>query len=262
MSIFKKILNKFYKETLVYFYYTGRPKKFNPISYRRRKRELLAKKEIKKIDDGELYAFLQDTTQKSKSTGCEYSDYLTIWEDLNKKKPKNILECGSGISSVVFAYYVSKVKDPKDVTFVSMESIAFWHNQILKIFPEKLKKYVQFNLSERVETLYNGVLGSHYKVIPKLNYDFIFIDGPGLRKVFGDKNYPKCFNSDIINILINNSSKNISGLLDQRIDTLWNLKKLIPNGNIKYNPIKKVAYLKNIRKSQLRKGLKIEETEN
>ena len=43
-----------------------------------------------------------------------------------------------------------------------MESIDFWHKQILKIFPKELMDFVQFNLSERVETLYNDVLGSHY----------------------------------------------------------------------------------------------------
>ena len=162
MSIFKKVRNRFYMKPLVYFYYTGKPNYFNPISYKRRKRELLSKKEIKKIDNGKLYTFLEYTIKKSKSTGCEYSDYLTIWDDLHKNKPKNILECGSGISSVVFAYYVSKLQEPDKVKFVSMESIDFWHKQILKIFPKELMDFVQFNLSERVETLYNDVLGSHY----------------------------------------------------------------------------------------------------
>lgn len=83
-----------------------------------------------------------------------------------------------------------------------------------------------------------------------------------MRRVYLNKSYPKCFNSDILNILSNNSSITINGILDQRIDTLWKLKKFIPKGNIGYSPVKKVSYLKNIKNSQLIKNLRIEKTDN
>ena len=54
-----------------------------------------------------------------------------------------------------------------------MKSEIIWHNQIISIFPEKLKKYVKFVFSPRKETHYNGILGSHYEKVPNEKYDFI-----------------------------------------------------------------------------------------
>ena len=255
--LIRKIYNKISSMISVYFYYTGKPKTINPISYSRRNYEETAKREISKLDGGKLYRFLYDVIEKSESTGCEFSDYLTILNELKKYKPRNILECGSGVSTVVFAYYISKLEDPSSVNFVSMESVEYWHEQIKNIFPEELKENVNLCFSERAETYYNGILGSHYKELPAYKYDYIFIDGPGLRKVFNDKTYPKAFNSDVINILLDNPEQTISGILDQRIDTLWKLKKLIPDGSIRYKPSKKVSFLKEIKGDHLIKNLEV-----
>jgi hypothetical protein len=265
MSKFRKLLNLskildlIFKKFMVYFYFTGKPKVLNPITYFRHRRDKYSKKQLMAINNGELYKYILDTINISNSTGCEFSDYLTIWDKLNKNDYKVILECGSGISTVVFAYYAYKYTKP--IKFISMESEIKWHNQIKSIFPEKLKKYVQFVYSPREETLYNGIWGSHYAEVPYEKYDFIFIDGPGLRKVFKDKSYIKCFNADIINILYNEYTHTIDGILDQRIDTLRKLKKIL-KGDIKYNPIKKVAFFQNIRSDQLITNLTVKKPAN
>jgi len=252
ISKITKLPSYVFSNSLNYFYYSGRPKILNPITYLRRKRELFSKKELMAINNGELYEYLLDTINKSDSTGCEFSDYLTIWNELNKNSYKVILECGSGISTVVFAYYAFKIQKP--IKVISMESEIDWYNQIIDVFPEKLKQYVQFVYSPREETSYNGILGCHYKEVPNEKYDFIFIDGPWLRTVFGDTSYTKCFNSDIINILYNGYTHTIDGILDQRIYTLWTLKKFL-KGSIKYSTIKKTTFFKNIRRDQLIKNL-------
>ena len=36
-------------------------------------------------------------------TGASYSDYLTLYEQVKSFKPKEILECGTGITTVVLA---------------------------------------------------------------------------------------------------------------------------------------------------------------
>ena len=98
-----RLFNKALLKIQVYLYYTAKPNLLNPIFYMRLIRESYSEYRIKKIDNGQLHEHLTTTIAKSKSTGCEYSDYLTIWNALNKSKPKNILECGSGISSVLSA---------------------------------------------------------------------------------------------------------------------------------------------------------------
>ena len=155
----------------------------NPIFYLRRSHEKKAKRKIKELDGGALYEFLNEVINKSNSTGCEYSDHFRIWNELNENKPKNILECGSGVSSVVFAYYISKLNDPSSVNFISMEENDHYHDQIKKIFPKELEGFVTFCISERAESFYNGILGCHYKELPDLKYDYIFIDAPVLRSI-------------------------------------------------------------------------------
>jgi len=255
-----KIINRiksYYKKLLVYFYYTGRPIVINPIYFLRKRRNKRSLIELKSVNGGELFNYIQSVSNKSTSTGCEYSDYLTIWEDLNKKLPSTILECGSGITTVIFAYFCSIQKNPDLIKFISLEESQKYYDNILNIFPEDLKQYVEILHKERAEQYYNGILGAYYTNVPKLNFDYIFIDGPTDRAKFNDKEYPKCFNSDIINILMQ-SNKNICGLIDQRIFTLWALKKIIPRGSFRYDVIRKITYLNDINTSDLIQGLRIQ----
>lgn len=73
-----KIPGLIFKKFMVYFYFTVKPKVFNPITYFRRWCDQYSKKELMAINNGELYKYLLDTINKSGSTGCEFSDYLTI----------------------------------------------------------------------------------------------------------------------------------------------------------------------------------------
>lgn len=101
------------------------------------------------------------------------------------------------------------------------------------ILPSELARYVSLNLSNRIEKSYNGYLGCHYADIPDYPYDFIFIDGPTERS---SPSSPKCFNADIVNIAR-------KSMIDQRIWTYWTLKELLPDGRIKYYPVKKISLL-------------------
>lgn len=88
------------------------------------------------------------------------------------------------------------------------------------------------------------------KVLPNLNYDFLYIDGPVDRKVFNNKNYPKKFNSDLINILLKSNLK-INAILDQRIHSYRVFKKLLNKNKIKYDVIKKSTFFNDISKEDL-----------
>lgn len=79
-----------------------------------------------------------------------------------------------------------------------------------------------------------------YQTFPDYPYDFVFIDGPTLRR---GPSSQKCFNADFINIVAR-SGHNVAGLLDQRIGTLWAYRKLIPGAKIIYNPIKRLTRIR------------------
>jgi len=243
---------------VVYFWYTASPKYINPISYIRILYDIYAHIRVKRIDGGKLYDLIATTAKNSGSTGCEYTDYYVIWKLLNKVTPKNILECGSGVSTIVFGWFAFKQKQRGIPTkVISMESEPSWHEQIKSVYPPELRDYIHFAFSPRVESKYNGILGSHYEEVPDLDYEFMFIDGPGLRKVFKDRSYPKCFNSDLVNLLVQNNHCSVTGLIDQRIDTMRKIKRLIPLGNIKYKVFRKQTVFQSLRNDQLVSDLEI-----
>jgi hypothetical protein len=236
----KNILNINFKRFIVYVYYTAKPDFINPIYYFRRLYDYQCEVKFKKIDNGELYHLIKKITEKSKSTGCEYSDYFNLYDSIIKRKAKNVLELGSGISTCVIAYALMKLHNDQNSKgiVVTMEESDFYHKNFLKIIPDELKIYIKSIYSPRKKSSYFNVIGCHYEDIPSIEsgYDFVFIDAPqtiypGERK--------KCFDSDLINLINENKLNNPYVILDQRIGSLWTLNKLIPNLHLKYNPFKK-----------------------
>ena len=71
------------------------------LRYMRNLFEIKAKRYLKK--DNELWRRLTDYLHKSSSTGCNYSDYGAIYKHVLENKPKEILECGTGVSTIVMA---------------------------------------------------------------------------------------------------------------------------------------------------------------
>ena len=91
---------------------------------------------------------------------------------------------------------------------------------------------------------------SFYAGLPPLQFDFMLIDGPCFRKG-NEKNNVKCFNSDLINILLNNSKSKVTALNDQRLINHICYKKLMPNADITYDPIKKLSIIRDVSATDL-----------
>lgn len=234
-----KKLIKLRKSLLNYFYYTGSPKKLNPISYLRIFREGFSVLKIKR-NYPSLYKSICEIISKSDSRGGEWSDYLNLYEEIILRKPLRILELGSGISSLVICKAIEKnMKETGNpVQFFSIDENDFYHKQIIKIFPKKYLDKVNFILSKREQKEFEGLLGAYYEKLPNLEFDFIFIDGPTGRKGEGSK---KCFSADLFNLIRENKIKKVNGLIDQRVWTFWAFKKLLPELNIKYHVLKKMC---------------------
>jgi hypothetical protein len=73
-----------------------------------------------------------------------------------------------------------------------------------------------------------------------LDYRFVFIDGPTLRRQDGA---PKCFNADILHVVARAEGP-VEALLDQRIGTLWALRELMPGAKFRYDPVRKVTRIR------------------
>lgn len=116
---------------------------------------------------------------RSKSTGASYFDYLLLHAYIRQYKPKLILELGSGVTSVIMAQALSEIEDGVERKVVSMEDLPEYHEDAKSLMPSQLANYVDYRLSPKVEVESElGLWGFHYKDVPDLAYDFVFVDGP------------------------------------------------------------------------------------
>ena len=237
----KKIFNAIdsrIKSLLIYFYYTQKPRLINPLNYISKLNEFLAYKYIKKREN--LFKLILESTKKSNSTGVSFSDYRVLYEIIKKHKPKHILELGSGISSLIMAYALkenfleTKVKGLLE----TYEEDPFYFKQVKNLTTKDLKKFVNFNLSERETKKILNMKASMYRSVKIKEYELIFIDGPTLWSKNEKKVGEKSFNADILTLLSKIKTPPKFILLDKKIGTMWALKKCLPDTNLDFNFIK------------------------
>jgi predicted O-methyltransferase YrrM len=166
------------------------------ISFIRKSLEKRAKKFLQsKI---ELWDELSDYAAKSSSIGCSYTDLAEIYKYIKEKKPKEILECGTGISTIVMAL---ALKENGDGHITSMESEENYFEIAASLLPVSLSKYVEIIFSPVIEDSYSLFRGCRYKDIPlEKQYDFVFVDGPSY---VAPSDGTITFNFDYLYILLN-----------------------------------------------------------
>jgi hypothetical protein len=234
----------------LYFYYTAKPHSINPIHHMRLHYQGAAIACLRSKHT-ELFRELIKFIAASDSTGCEFGDYLELYNTIRWLKPRYALECGSGVSSLVIAYALreNSAEAGRSGKLISLEENPTFHEQVKAIFPAWLNEYVEFVLSPRCEKQYGPYWGSFYENIPEHEYDFMFIDGPTVQR---DRTSHVCFNSDIINVLLaSRNNQRIDALIDQRIGTYRNLRRLIPGARIRYHPVKKLTRIHGATKASL-----------
>jgi len=169
--------------------------------------------------------------EQSVSTGCDYVDYLALYNHVRKYKPQYVLELGTGVSTVVLAYALRENGGGK---VVSMEDHEYYLDSAKKIFPSELSGFVEFHLSPSVEKTRDFFRGGGYQNIPKRDYEFVFVDGPNLL-VSTDRGEEAefGFNFDFIEA-VKLSSKPVSGLIDTRTTTSF-VHHLLLGDKFRYN---------------------------
>jgi len=180
---------------------------------------LCLERRAKRIVQGhDMWRYVGPYLEKSVSTGCDYVDYLALYNHVRKHKPQYVLELGTGVSTVVLAY---ALRENRHGMVVSMEDNEYYLGATKKIFPEELKDVVEFHLSPAVEKTRDFFRGSGYKDIPAKDYEFVFVDGPNL---LVDTERPPdaefAFNFDFIEA-VRMSRKPVAGLIDTRTTTCF-----------------------------------------
>ena len=172
---------------------------------------------------------LLEKFSKSKSAAVDLADSIGLYEHVIATKPKCILELGPGTSTNIICLAIDEIRKtdssyiPK---FLSYEDNPEWLLFHEETFQPNLRKYVTLgSLSTAKKS--SDVAGenvAYYVDIPRLPYDFVFIDGP-------DFLYYGCtWSGDVVD-LADTLAQKVSIVFDNREQTVretW--KRLKPKG--------------------------------
>lgn len=199
--------------------------------------------------DAELWNALQDYLNKTSSTGCGHIDYACLYETIRKSKPVEVLECGTGVSTLIIAHALKQNEFETGVIghVTSMEEHAEWLEMSRQLLPPQYSKYVSFELSDTIEDRYSAFRGVRYTNIPNKAYDFVFVDG---REYDSPLDGGATFDFDFI-LVLTRADRPVGGLIDKRLSTAFVLQQLLGIDKVKYSAVAGLGYVEPCTKSDL-----------
>ncbi len=166
-----------------------------------------AKQFFKSIDLDFLNKLSLNETEKIKDKRYELKphipeiiDLYRIYKFITLNKRINVLEYGTGYSSLVIAKALNDnkvryLKNTKDLRFKKKFFLSIVDNEkkFINISKKRIKQMIKLNnfkffYSENHMTTFNGRLCSEYVNHPSLNPDFIYLDGPDQFNIKGKIN--------------------------------------------------------------------------
>lgn len=199
--------------------------------------------------DRELWEEIQAYQHKTKSTGAKYATLYNVYHSVLRLKPRGIVECGTGLSTVVICKAIEKIcrHDPSyKPSFVSLESEEFYWKHALDLLPEKYRPMVEIRLSGLTEDAFSMFRGVRYENIPAGPYDFVFVDGPSYQTKQGGLSF--CF--DLIKF-IEMSADPVYAVIDTRVSTVFVLQRLLGKKIVRYSDITRVGIVNAATKNDL-----------
>jgi len=171
-----------------------------------------------------LWQTLQDYLACSNSTGGEYSDYMALYDHVRIHRPREILECGTGVSTVVIAFALRENEREFGIRgrIASMEDKEQWYRVAEELLPPDLTPYVDLILSPRVEDSWYLFRGIRYESVPDRKYDFVFVDGPDFDSLSDGK---LTFDFDLIRV-VEKADHPVYAIVDDRLSTSFVYQKV------------------------------------
>ena len=145
----------------------------------------------------DLRRMIGEALAATNSTGCSVWELHQLHSSMLRERPSSAIEFGSGISTLVIAHAVRRLaKNGHVVRFVTMEQGAEYQENMLAWFPDELRPYVDFRLSEVTsEPTEDGLEGYRYTKTPSEQFDWCFVDGPQLPRTD-----PSLFDADVLSL--------------------------------------------------------------
>jgi Methyltransferase domain len=188
-----------------------------------------------------LWDLLTRAAGASAVTGASYSDYWTLYEEVRRHRPIEILELGTGLSTVVLAQSLRENEaegEPRGHV-PSMEEDKAWAQTALECLPEEIRGSVEILHSPKVDGFYKCFRGVQYESVPDRPYDFVFSDGPERHSpVNGDK----LFNLDLIQIVCR-SDQPVWAVVDDHYLTFYVLQKVFGLEKARYDAVRRLLFV-------------------
>ena len=110
-----------------------------------------------------------------------WSDLWAIYNQVRERKPKVLLEFGSGCSTIIFAQALADNSAEGAPGFLySLDAEAHWGQITIASMPEHLRSFCDITITERVEDMLADVPVWRFAKIPDIVPNMIYLDGPAL----------------------------------------------------------------------------------
>jgi len=197
-----------------------------------------------------LWSAMMDYTRGSDVTGASMSDFLTLYEHVRTYKPREILEFGTGLSTVVLAHALraNEAEGGQTGRITSMEEDLGWHQTAVENLPSDLLPIVDIRHSPKIDGTYKLFRGVRYTEIPDRPYDFVFSDGP---ERHSPVNNDKLFDLDLILVVLR-SERPVRAIVDNHYLTFYVLQKVFGIRHARYSVSHRLMFVGPVDKSHAR----------
>lgn len=196
-----------------------------------------------------LWAAMEEYARASNVTGASFSDYWTLYEEVRRWKPSEVLECGTGISTLVLAQAL--LDNQRDGSppgrLTSVEDDRGWFERARNALPASFGDTVDLVNIAKTEGLHRIFRGVRYEYLPDRPYDFVFSDGPDRRSPLTGE---KLFNLDLIEVIAR-SDRPVRAVVDNHYLTFYILQKLLGTDKARYDVWRKLMFVGPVTRSDL-----------
>ncbi len=184
---------------------------------------------------------LAEYVARSGSTGCNYLDYWELYKAVRTHRPREILECGTGVSTIVLAFALEENERESGVRgrITSLEEEPRYYEIARQLLPAACAPYVEILQSPRVEDHFGMFRGVRYRDVPARPYDFVFVDGPNY---VAPSDGAVTFDFDLIHVL-RTADHPVFAIVDKRVTTCFVMQRLLGPHLVRYDARKHLCFI-------------------
>jgi hypothetical protein len=190
---------------------------------------------------------LVELFDRSESTGAGWTDYHLLHRYVVARRPRRLLEFGSGVTTLVMAQAIDEIRSAgADSHLWSLENIQKFYEDLRSLIPEDLRGHVTLLCEPKVEEFWKEqIWGFRYRTLPPGPFDFVFVDGPTEYRGNVESGWigPKGVCLDLLFVLASDPDCRTDVIVDQRFASLEAYQSVLPRAAVRYDPVMDIGML-------------------